>query len=80
MRAWVFTEDKLEPVLRNWMESHGQMVGTDDLDMIAGGIREFLISDQALKLRVRECEPVATPPPRPAVLPQPDPNQARLGL
>ncbi len=79
MRAWVFTEDKLKPAIARWAESMGDLVGRDDIDMIKSGIEGFLKSDAALKLRVRECEPVdePTPEPVPRVL-KPDPLQTSL--
>lgn len=81
MRAWVFTEDKLQPAIDRWAESMGDLVGGDDIDMIKSGIEGFLKSDAALKLRVRECEPVETPEPvaAPRVL-KPDPLQAPLSI
>ncbi|WP_421793438.1 hypothetical protein [Hydrocarboniphaga effusa] len=82
MRAWVFTEDKIEPALTRFRESLGTLVATDDADMIVSGIRGFLTSPEALKLRVRECEPDETPPPKPEPAPAPraDINQQHLEL
>lgn len=58
MRAWVFPEDKIEPALERWASTMGTLMGRQDIDMLVAGVRDFLYSEAALKLRVKECEPV----------------------